>query len=50
MNNNKNNNNALETIQLNCKSLNTKLGEVKLLIYANKPDIVALSETWITNG
>ena len=44
-----NNNNALEIIQLNCKSLNTKLGEAKLLIYANKPDIVALSETWMTN-
>lgn len=41
---------ALKTIQLNCRSLYTKLGEIKLMIYLEKPHIVALSETWIKSN
>ena len=34
---------------MNCRSLNNKLGEVKLKLYTVKPDFLALCETWITN-
>ena len=44
-----NKNVGLSLIQLNCRSLNNKLGEIKLLLYTLKPDLLALSETWITN-
>ena len=44
-----NNNTGLSIVQLNCRSLNNKLGEIKLLLYTLKPDILALSETWVTN-
>ena len=38
----------LSIVMLNCRSINTsKLGEIKLMIYINKPDIVCFSETWI---
>ena len=29
-------------IELNCRGINTKLGEIKLLAYAQKPEIIAL--------
>ena len=45
---NQNNNSVLSLVQLNCRSVN-KLGVIKLLLYTLKPDILALSETWITN-
>ena len=35
-------------MQLNCQSINNKLGDLKLLIGHLKPDFVAFSETWIT--
>ena len=38
---------TLTGIQFNCRSLNTGLVELKLLIYSKKPDFVALCETWI---
>ena len=44
-----NNNPGLSIVQLNCRSVNNNLGEIKLLLYTLKPDILALSETWITN-
>ena len=37
----------LSVVLLNCKSVRSKLGEIKLMIYANKPDIICLSETWM---
>ena len=37
-------------IQLNCRSLNNKLGDVKLLVYVQKPDYVLFSETWIASN
>ena len=40
----------ISVIILNCKSLNSKLGEVKLLAYTEKPDIICLSETWLKNS
>ena len=40
----------LSIIELNCRSLNSKLGEIKLLTYSQKPDIVAFSETWLSWG
>ena len=41
---------SIQGIQLNCRSINTKLVETKLLIYQSKPDFVALCETWITSN
>ena len=38
---------TLTGIQFNCRSLNTGLVELKLLIYNKRPEFVALSETWI---
>lgn len=32
---------------LNCNSISNKLGEIKLLIYTEKPDVFCFSETWI---
>lgn len=40
-------NGSLMLVQFNCRSLNAKLGEVKLFLYTQKPDIMCLSETWI---
>ena len=34
---------------MNCRSINNKLGEIKLKLYTSKPDYLALCETWITN-
>ena len=42
--------NNLVGIQLNCRSINTGLGELKMLIYSEKPDFVLLSETWLNNN
>ena len=39
--------NQLSIIQLNCRSINCKLGEIKLMIYTRKPCIVAFCETWL---
>ena len=41
--------NNLTGIQLNCRSVNSKLGNLKLLIYTQNPEFVAFSETWITH-
>ena len=38
---------VLSGIQHNCRSINTGLTELKLLIYNVRPDFVALSETWL---
>ena len=40
---------CLTGIQLNCRSVNTGLAELKLLIYRIKPDFVLLCETWLNN-
>ena len=40
-------NNNISVIILNCKSIRSKLGEIKLLAYTVKPDIMCLSETWL---
>ena len=40
----------LHGIQLNCRSISNKLGEIKLMLYTKKPDFMALSETWISNS
>ena len=37
----------MKICQLNCNSLSTKLSEIKLYIYKNKPEIVCLCETMI---
>ena len=37
----------LTGIQLNCQSLNTKLSSIKILVYKEKPDFIAFSETWL---
>lgn len=37
----------LVVIQLNCNGISNKLSEVKLYIYAKKPDMVCLCETWL---
>ena len=41
---------ALSGIQHNCRSINTGLIELKLLVYNIKPDFVALSETWLNEN
>lgn len=40
----------LSIVQWNCRSLNNKLTELHLLIDEEKPDIIALNETWLKNG
>lgn len=40
----------IECIQLNCRSVNNKLGEIKLMLYSKKPTILAICETWITDA
>ena len=42
------NKNSFSLIQLNCRSIRNKLGEIKLMVYAKKPHVVVLSETWLT--
>ena len=37
----------LVIVSFNCKSLNSKLSEFKVYLYAKKPHIVCLSETWL---
>ena len=37
-------------LSLNCKSLNCKLSEVKLLLYSVKPSIFCFCETWLSRG
>ncbi len=39
----------LSIIMLNCNSLYTHLAEVKLLLYTQKPSILCLTETWVTD-
>ena len=41
--------NNLSIVQLNCRSIVCKLGDIKLLVYTQKPHIVAFSETWLQN-
>lgn len=38
---------SLEVIQFNCCGISTKLSEVKLYIYRERPDIVCFCETWL---
>ena len=40
-------NNNISIFLLNCRSINNKLGEIKLLLYTRKPDIFGFNETWI---
>ena len=37
----------LKGIQINCRSVNTGLGYLKIMIYCEKPDFVAMCETWL---
>ena len=37
----------LEIIEINSRSINNKLGTLKLMLYTNKPDLMAVCETWI---
>ena len=37
----------LNILTLNCRGILSKLGEFKLMLYAQKPDIVCVQETWI---
>ena len=39
--------NNISIYLLNCRSINNKLGEIKLLLYTRKPDIFCFNETWI---
>ena len=39
----------LSVLLLNCHSLNSKLGEIKIMLYSKKPELFCVSETWITN-
>ena len=43
-------NNIISVIILNCKSINSKLGEIKLLLYMEKADIMCVSETWLKDN
>ena len=43
-------NDNITIIGLNCRSISNKLGEIKLLIYTQKPEIVAFTETWLANN
>ena len=44
------NHGRLVGMQLNCRSINTGLSQLKLLIYYLKPDYVALCETWLNKN
>jgi exonuclease III len=37
----------LDIVELNCKSITSKLQEIRKLISSNKPDILCFSETWL---
>ena len=37
-----------QIIQLNCRSISNKLGDIKLMVYTQKPHVVVLSETWLS--
>ena len=41
--------NNLNVYILNCKSIRNKLGEIKLMLYRKKPEVLCVTETWITN-
>ena len=41
-------NKKLSIFLLNCRSINNKLGEIKLMLYTRKPDIFCFTETWIS--
>ena len=43
----RNNVSGVKGIQINARSINTGLGQLKLLIYTEKPDFVAICETWL---
>ena len=38
---------SLEIIIFNCRSIYSRLSELKVYLYANKPHIVCLTETWL---
>ena len=37
-------------MHFNCRSINSKITELILLLSVAQPDFVALSETWVTEG
>lgn len=37
----------LIVLQFNCNGISSRLSELKLYIYAKKPEVVCLSETWL---
>ncbi|KAF2344082.1 Endonuclease/exonuclease/phosphatase [Trinorchestia longiramus] len=39
----------MAVIQFNCNGISSKLSELKLPIYATKPEVVCLCETWLTD-
>ena len=41
--------NNLNVIVLNCKSLDARINELRLLVYYSNPDIICLTETWLNN-
>ena len=42
--------NNLNILSLNCRSIHSKISEIKLLIYTKKPHVVCLCETWTSPG
>ena len=40
-------NTSLVALLLNARSINNKLGEIKMMIYCAKPEIVCFNETWL---
>ena len=44
-----NNLDKLHIITINCKSLDVRFNEIKLLVEENNPDIICVTETWLSN-
>ena len=38
----------INIMSLNCRGISTKLGEIKLMMFLQKPDIVCFQETWLS--
>ena len=41
--------NNFTALLLNARSIKNKLGEIKLMMYSKKPEVVCLTETWLNN-
>ena len=41
-------NRALNLMLLNARGISNKLGEIKLMMYTQKPDILCITETWLS--